>query len=80
MCDICIFHCVHYVCLYITTECEWLYKMMIAVTEPFSMDAPMIVSVQDRSIDLVWSQPRQPNGIIIQYKIYQNQQPRETVS
>lgn len=48
-------------------------------TEPLGFDPPVIVAIHSRSIDMTWSHPLTPNGIISQYQIYQNGELRETV-
>ncbi|KAK7504941.1 hypothetical protein BaRGS_00003969 [Batillaria attramentaria] len=40
---------------------------------PTGVDPPRVATVQERSIDLEWSPPRVPNGVLLVYRLYQNQ-------
>ena len=52
---------------------------MYVISGPGPVDPPMTSNVATRSLDVVWDIPFPPNGIITEYRIYQNDQLKETV-
>ena len=51
-----------------------MYRIIADVCPgPEMVDPPLVRRVTARSVVLVWTAPGQPNGIIIQYQIYNNQ-------
>ncbi|XP_053408878.1 usherin-like [Mercenaria mercenaria] len=47
---------------------------------PVGFSAPRVVGIGPRYIDLVWTAPLTPNGIITEYKVYQNGEYRVSMS
>lgn len=42
------------------------------LTEPRSLDPPLIPSIGARYVDIVWVPPLVPNGVVMEYRVYQN--------
>ena len=55
-------------------------KAVYAFSGPAGFGPPLVVGTGPRYIDLMWKEPIVPNGILLEYKVYQNGQYRESVS
>lgn len=40
--------------------------------EPRGIDPPLIPSIGARYVDTVWVPPLVPNGVVMEYRVYQN--------
>ena len=49
------------------------------VSGPAGFDPPVVVGTGPRYLDIVWKAPRTANGILTEYKVYQNGEYRESV-
>lgn len=47
---------------------------------PTSVDPPLITDVRSRSAVVTWEAPMQPNGVILSYSLYINDQLHRSVS
>ena len=54
--------------------------MFVYSLEPVAVDAPRTSYPTAHTVDIMWSAPSQPNGLIVEYKIYENGTYRESVS
>ena len=54
--------------------------VFVCCVEPVSMDAPETANPTAHTVDISWTAPSQPNGIVVEYKIYENGVYRESVS
>ncbi|ESO94175.1 hypothetical protein LOTGIDRAFT_118598, partial [Lottia gigantea] len=61
-----------------STISEWA-SQVTKQDRPVGVNPPQIVNINMRYIDLKWSQPFSPNGIIMHFNIYQNSQLRAKV-
>ena len=48
--------------------------------EPEGVSAPQISNPTPHTLDMMWVTPTRANGIIVEYKIYENGTQRDTVS
>ncbi|XP_076463865.1 usherin-like [Babylonia areolata] len=62
-----------------STPSTWVANSTLQ-DRPSGVYPPIIAEVQSRFIRVEWSAPVRPNGIITQYRLYQNRQLREELS
>ena len=54
--------------------------MSLCSLEPEGVSAPQISNPTPHTLDMMWVTPTRVNGIIVEYKIYENGTQRDTVS
>lgn len=48
------------------------YTLFFPFSEPLGVSPPQIADIQARYINLTWTAPTSPNGIITTYNVHQN--------